>query len=77
MRHENNVQGIAFMEALLRPMTWEDFPSDFKLQLQSIDPNKKFSLIRCELSVNSEKDSTNKFLLDNANIVLHNKANRI
>ena len=31
MRHENNIKGIAFMEALLRPMRWEGFPSDFKI----------------------------------------------
>jgi haloalkane dehalogenase len=30
MRHDNNIKGIAFMEALLKPMTWEDFPSDFR-----------------------------------------------
>ncbi len=31
MRHENNIKGIAFMEALVKPMKWEDFPSDFKM----------------------------------------------
>ncbi len=31
MRHENNIKGIAFMEALLRPMRWEGFPNDFKM----------------------------------------------
>lgn len=31
MRNENNVKGIAFLEALLRPMTWDDFPGDFKM----------------------------------------------
>ncbi|MEE8336050.1 MAG: haloalkane dehalogenase [Candidatus Neomarinimicrobiota bacterium] len=31
MRHENNIKGIAFMEAMLRPMNWEDFPSGFKI----------------------------------------------
>ncbi|MGI9571088.1 MAG: haloalkane dehalogenase [Desulfobulbia bacterium] len=30
-RHEHNIKGIAFMEAFLRPVTWEDFPSDFKM----------------------------------------------
>jgi haloalkane dehalogenase len=30
MRHESNVKGIAFMEALLKPMKWEDFPDDHK-----------------------------------------------
>ena len=31
MRHEDNIKGIAFMEAIIRPMTWEDFPKDFKM----------------------------------------------
>ena len=31
MRHEKNIKGIVFMEALLRPMRWEDFPSGFKM----------------------------------------------
>ena len=31
MRHENNIKGIAFMEALVKPMTWGDFPSGFKM----------------------------------------------
>jgi haloalkane dehalogenase len=31
MRHEDNIQGIALMEAILRPATWDDFPSDFKM----------------------------------------------
>jgi haloalkane dehalogenase len=31
MRHENNIKGIAFMEAFVKPMTWEDFPKDFKM----------------------------------------------
>lgn len=31
MRHEKNIKGIAFMEALLRPMNWEDFPNKYKL----------------------------------------------
>lgn len=26
MRHENNIKGIAFMEAMVKPMRWEDFP---------------------------------------------------
>ena len=26
MRHENNIKGIAFMEALVKPMKWKDFP---------------------------------------------------
>jgi haloalkane dehalogenase len=31
MRHENNIKGIAFMEALIKPMNWADFPSDFRM----------------------------------------------
>jgi len=31
MRHEANVKGIAFMEAILQPLRWSDFPKDFKM----------------------------------------------
>ena len=31
MRHENNIKGIAFMEALIKPYEWEDFPKDHRL----------------------------------------------
>jgi haloalkane dehalogenase len=31
MRHEDNVKGIAFMEAIIRPMTWAGFSKDFKI----------------------------------------------
>lgn len=31
MEHESNVKGIAFMEAILKPVKWSDFPKDFKL----------------------------------------------
>ena len=30
-RHPHNVRGIAFMEALIRPMQWAAFPRDFKI----------------------------------------------
>ncbi len=30
-RHQGNVKGLAFMEAILRPVTWADFPADYKL----------------------------------------------
>ena len=30
MRHEDNIKGIAFMEAIIKPSKWEEFPSDFK-----------------------------------------------
>lgn len=31
MRHESNIKGIAFMEAFLKPLKWEDMPSDEKM----------------------------------------------
>jgi len=31
MRHENNIKGMAFMEAFLKPMTWGDFPGGFRM----------------------------------------------
>jgi haloalkane dehalogenase len=31
MRHESNIKGIAFMEALMKTSTWEDFPKDFRM----------------------------------------------
>jgi haloalkane dehalogenase len=31
VRHEANVKGIAFMEAILQPVRWSDFPKDFKM----------------------------------------------
>ena len=31
MRHENNMKGMAFMEALMRPAKWDDFPNDFRM----------------------------------------------
>ncbi|NKB54368.1 MAG: haloalkane dehalogenase [Rhizobiaceae bacterium] len=30
-RHPDNVRGIAFMEAIIRPMKWAQFPKDFKV----------------------------------------------
>ncbi len=30
-RHERNVRGLAFMEALLCPVRWAEFPKDFKM----------------------------------------------
>ncbi len=29
--HPDRIKGIAFMEAILRPVTWDDFPPDFKM----------------------------------------------
>ena len=31
MRHENNIKGIAFMEAIIRTLSWDDFPWDFRI----------------------------------------------
>lgn len=30
-RHPENVRAIAFMEAVVRPMTWDGFPADFRM----------------------------------------------
>lgn len=35
MRHEENLKGIAFMEAIITPLTWESFPADFKEVFQA------------------------------------------
>ncbi len=34
-RHEKNVKGLAFMEALLRPVTWADFPEQARGMFQA------------------------------------------
>ena len=31
MRHQDNIKGIAFMEAILRPARWSEFPKDMKI----------------------------------------------
>ena len=31
MQHEGNIKGIAFMEAIVRPSKWSEFPRDFKM----------------------------------------------
>ncbi|MEE9167880.1 MAG: haloalkane dehalogenase [Candidatus Neomarinimicrobiota bacterium] len=31
MRHEDNIKGITFMESMVKPMIWADFPSGFKV----------------------------------------------
>ena len=36
MRHEDKIKGIAFMEAILMPLSWETFPPDFKEVFQAI-----------------------------------------
>lgn len=33
-RHEENVRGIAFTEAIFRPISWRDFPKKYKLAFQ-------------------------------------------
>ncbi len=34
MRHESNIKGIAFMEAMMKTFTWKGFPSDFKIAMK-------------------------------------------
>jgi haloalkane dehalogenase len=36
MQHEDNVKGIAFMEAFLMPLTWDGFPNNVKKIFQTI-----------------------------------------
>jgi haloalkane dehalogenase len=31
MRNEGNIKGLAFMEAILKTFTWNDFPKDFRM----------------------------------------------
>lgn len=31
MRHEANVKGIAFMEAIMKPASWDEIPRDFRM----------------------------------------------
>jgi haloalkane dehalogenase len=31
MRHEANIKGIAFMEAIIKPTTWAEFPKDVRM----------------------------------------------
>jgi haloalkane dehalogenase len=31
MRNEENIKGLAFMEAIIKTVTWDDFPKDFKM----------------------------------------------
>jgi haloalkane dehalogenase len=31
MRHEDNVKALAFMEAIIKPARWDEFPKDFKM----------------------------------------------
>lgn len=31
MKHENNIKGIAFMEAIIGTLSWDDFPWDFRI----------------------------------------------
>ncbi len=34
MRHESNIKGIAFMEAMMKAFKWDDFPPDFKIAIR-------------------------------------------
>jgi len=34
--HPNNIKGIAFMESLIKPMTWSDFPNEYKIIFRMI-----------------------------------------
>lgn len=46
MQHEDNIKGIAFMEALLMPLTWNEFPDDFKKIFQTFrTPGAGYDLI--------------------------------
>lgn len=31
MHHESNIKGLAFMEAILQSLSWDNFPKDFKM----------------------------------------------
>jgi haloalkane dehalogenase len=35
-RHEDRVRGIAFLEAVVRPMTWEDFPASGRQAFEAL-----------------------------------------
>jgi haloalkane dehalogenase len=46
MQHEDNVKGIAFMEAFLIPLTWDEFPEATKKIFQTIrTPGAGYDLI--------------------------------
>ncbi|MCH7578301.1 MAG: haloalkane dehalogenase [Chloroflexi bacterium] len=34
-RHEDNVKGLAFMEAIVRPLTWDEFPEEARQMFQA------------------------------------------
>lgn len=34
--HRDNIKGIAFMAALIKPMTWKDFPTEYKIVFRMI-----------------------------------------
>ena len=35
-KHRDNIKGIAFMEAIIRPMNWSEFPSNYKMMFKTI-----------------------------------------
>jgi haloalkane dehalogenase len=34
--HRDNIKGIAFMEAIIKPMNWEEFPANYKIAFKMI-----------------------------------------
>ena len=34
--HRNNIKGIAFMEAIIKPVTWDEFPADYRIVFKLI-----------------------------------------
>ncbi|HEB02668.1 MAG TPA: haloalkane dehalogenase [Nitrospirae bacterium] len=55
MRHDENIKGIAFMEAILRPFSWDDFTSDFKLGFKLFRTPVIGWLMICGMNVFVEK----------------------
>lgn len=46
MQREDNVNGIAFMETILMPILWNEFPDDFKKTFQTLrTPKTGYDLI--------------------------------
>jgi haloalkane dehalogenase len=34
--HRDNIKGIAFMEAIIRPLSWKEFPANYKMMFKTI-----------------------------------------
>jgi haloalkane dehalogenase len=46
MKNQDNIKGLAFMESILRPLTWDEFPDDFKKMFQTFrTPKAGYDLI--------------------------------